>query len=267
MAEARRLVDAGARELVLLGQNVNAYHGDAPQGGVWGLARLLGALAEIPGLLRLRYTTSHPGDMDEALIRVHGDLPQLMPFLHLPVQSGSDRMLAAMNRRHGVDEYRRIIDRLRAARPDIAFSSDFIVGFPGENDDDFRATVKLVTEIGFAGAYSFRYSPRPGTPAAMMADIVPDAVAQARLIELQNLLEAQQRAFYAARIGQVLPVLFERPGRHDGQLVGRSPYAQGVHAAAPAALTGSIADVLITEATLQSLGGTLTAAGATDRAA
>jgi tRNA-2-methylthio-N6-dimethylallyladenosine synthase len=267
LAEARRLVESGARELVLLGQNVNAYHGDAPEGGIWGLARLLGALAEIPGLLRLRYTTSHPCDMDDALIRAHGELPQLMPFLHLPVQSGSDRVLAAMNRRHSVDEYRRIIDRLRAARPDIAFSSDFIIGFPGESDDDFRATRNLVTEIGFASAYSFRYSPRPGTPAALMADAIPDAVAQARLIELQNLLEAQQRAFYAARIGQVLPVLFEKPGRHDGQLIGRSPYAQGVHAAAPAALIGSIADVLITEATLQSLGGTVLAAGEKDRAA
>jgi tRNA-2-methylthio-N6-dimethylallyladenosine synthase len=267
LAEARRLVAAGSRELTLLGQNVNAYHGAAPDGGIWGLARLLRGLAEIPGLLRLRYTTSHPGDVDDALVRAHGELPELMPFLHLPVQSGSDRVLAAMNRRHTVDQYRRSIDRFRAARPDIAFSSDFIVGFPGESDADFRATLNLVAEIGFAGAFSFRYSPRPGTPAALMESAIPAAVAQARLLELQDLLEAQQRGFNASRIGQTLPVLFEKCGRHNGQLIGRSPHGQGVHAAAPDRLIGSIAEVSIVDSTLNSLGGVLAAAGTTDRAA
>ncbi|MEA2755268.1 MAG: tRNA-2-methylthio-N6-dimethylallyladenosine synthase [Aliidongia sp.] len=267
LAEARRLVAAGARELILLGQNVNAYHGDAPDGGVWGLGRLLRALAEIPDLLRLRYTTSHPRDVDDELIDVHGALPQLMPFLHLPVQSGSDRVLEAMNRKHTANDYRRTIGRLRDARPDIAFSSDFIVGFPGESDADFRATLDLAAEIGFASAFSFRYSPRPGTPAALMDSAVPEHVAQTRLLELQDLLEKQQRAFNAAQIGRVLPVLFEKPGRHDGQLIGRSPYAQGVHAAAPDHRIGRIADVQIIDSTLNSLGGELPRAGETDCAA
>jgi len=267
LAEARRMVAGGAREVILLGQNVNAYHGEAPDGGVWGLGRLIRALAEIPGLLRLRYTTSHPRDVDDDLISTHGEVPQLMPFLHLPVQSGSDRVLAEMNRKHSADEYRRIIDRFRAARPDIAFSSDFIAGFPGETDADFRATMRLVADIGFASAFSFRYSPRPGTPAALLEHAVPDAVAQARLLELQDLLETQQRAFYASKIGQVLPVLFEKPGRHDGQLIGRSPYAQGVHAAAPARLIGSVEMVRITDATLNSLGGELVLIDDTDQAA
>jgi tRNA-2-methylthio-N6-dimethylallyladenosine synthase len=255
--EARRLIGAGARELTLLGQNVNAYHGDAPDGGVWGLARLAYALAEIPGLERIRYTTSHPRDVDDALIAAHGDLPQLMPFLHLPVQSGSDRILEAMNRKHGAAMYRRLIDRFRAARPDMAFSSDFIVGFPGERDEDFQATMALVREVGFAQAFSFRYSPRPGTPAANIEDIVPDGVAQTRLLELQDLLERQQRAFFAGMIGRTLPVLFEKPGRHDGQLIGRSPYLQGVHALAHPRLIGTVQPVRITGATLQSLAGEL----------
>ena len=190
-----------------------------------------------------------------------------MPFLHLPVQSGSDRVLAEMNRKHTVDEYRRIIDRFRDARPDIAFSSDFITGFPGETDADFRATLRLVEEIGYAGAFSFRYSPRPGTPAALMENAVPEEVAQARLHALQDLLERQQRAFNAAKIGQIVPVLFEKPGRHDGQLVGRSPWLQGVHAPARARLVGSVEMVRITEASLNSLGGELVLAGDTDQAA
>jgi tRNA-2-methylthio-N6-dimethylallyladenosine synthase len=257
LAEARHLVAAGARELVLLGQNVNAYHGAGPDGGSWSLARLLEALAALPGLTRLRYTTSHPLDVDEDLIRAHGELPELMPFLHLPVQSGSDRVLAEMNRRHSVDDYRRIVDRLREARPDLALSSDFIVGFPGESDADFRATLRLVAEIGYASAFSFRYSPRPGTPAALMDGVVPEAAAQARLLELQELLETQQRRANAAQIGRVLPVLFEKTGRHDGQLIGRSPYQQGVHAAAPDRLIGTVAPVRILDATLNSLAGEL----------
>ena len=261
MVEARRLVAGGARELNLLGQNVNAYHGAAPDGGSWGLAKLAYALAEIPGLERIRYTTSHPRDVDEALIRAHGDLPQLMPFLHLPVQSGSDRILEAMNRKHTAAHYRGLIDRFRAARPDIVFSSDFIVGFPGERDEDFRATMDLVEEVGFVQAFSFRYSPRPGTPAATIEDKVPDAVAQARLLELQDVLERRQRAFFAGMIGRTLDVLFEKPGRHDGQLIGRSPYLQGVHALAHPRLIGTIHPVRITDATLQSLGGELVLVG------
>jgi tRNA-2-methylthio-N6-dimethylallyladenosine synthase len=267
LAEAKRLVASGAREIILLGQNVNAYHGEAPDGSIWGLGRLIRALAEIPALARLRYTTSHPRDVDDELIRAHETVPQLMPFLHLPVQSGSDRVLAEMNRKHTANDYRRIIDRFRDARPDIAFSSDFITGFPGETDADFRATLRLVEEIGYASAFSFRYSPRPGTPAALMENAVPEAVAQARLHELQDILERQQRAFNASKIGQVLPVLFEKPGRHNGQLVGRSPWLQGVHAPAPARLVGSVEPVRITEASLNSLGGELVLAGDTDQAA
>jgi tRNA-2-methylthio-N6-dimethylallyladenosine synthase len=257
LVEARRLVAAGARELNLLGQNVNAYHGEAPDGGSWGLARLAYALGEIPGLERIRYTTSHPRDVDEALIRAHGDLPQLMPFLHLPVQSGSDRILEAMNRKHTAAHYLTLIDRFRAARPDIVFSSDFIVGFPGERDEDFQATMDLVRKVGFVQAFSFRYSPRPGTPAANIEDTVPDAVAQARLLELQDVLERRQRAFFAGMIGRTLDVLFEKPGRHDGQLIGRSPYLQGVHALANPRLIGTVQPVRIRDATLQSLGGEL----------
>ncbi len=257
LVEAGRLVAAGARELTLLGQNVNAYHGEAPEGGIWGLGRLLRALASLPGLERLRYTTSHPRDVDEDLIAAHRDLPQVMPFLHLPVQSGSDRVLERMNRRHDADFYRRLIDRFRAARADMAFSSDFIAGFPGETEADFRATLALIEEVGYASAFSFRYSPRPGTPAALAEDQIPDEVALARLHAIQDLLERQQRAFNASMIGRVLPVLFERPGRHPGQLIGRSPYLQGVHADVPDSLIGRVAPVRIGESTLNSLGGTL----------
>ena len=256
IAEARRLAAQGAREITLLGQNVNAYRGSAPDGaGGWGLGRLIRALAEIEGLLRLRYTTSHPRDVDDALIAAHRDVPQLMPFLHLPVQSGSDRVLAAMNRRHKADDYRRVIDRLRRVRADIAFSSDFIVGFPGESDADFAATLDLAREIGYAQAYSFKYSPRPGTPAALMPQQVAEAVKAERLAALQALLAEQQRQFNAAAVGREMPVLFEKRGRHQGQLVGRSPYLQAVHAAAPERLIGALLPVRLVRAKANSLAG------------
>jgi tRNA-2-methylthio-N6-dimethylallyladenosine synthase len=257
MAEARALVAHGVREITLLGQNVDAYHGAGPDDREWGLGALIGALADIPGLARLRYTTSHPRDLDAALIAAHRDVPQLMPFIHLPVQSGSDRMLAAMNRRHTADDYRRIIDRLRDARPDMAFSSDFIVGFPGESDGDFAATLVLVREIGFAQAFSFKYSPRPGTPAASLADQVPEAAKAERLAELQALLDEQQHRFNAAMAGRTVTVLFEKPGRHAGQLVGRSPWLQAVHAPAPDRLLGQLATVKISAVLPNSLAGDL----------
>jgi tRNA-2-methylthio-N6-dimethylallyladenosine synthase len=257
LAEARDLVAHGARELTLLGQNVNAYHGAAPDDGVWGLGRLIRALAEIPDLVRLRYTTSHPADMDDELIAAHRDEPKLMPFLHLPVQSGSDHVLRAMNRRHGADDYRRTIDKLRAARPEIALSSDFIVGFPGEGDDDFAATLALVRAIGFAQAFSFKYSARPGTPAASRDDQVPEPVKAERLAALQALLSEQQDRFNAGFAGRAVEVLFEKRGRHLGQLAGRSPWLQPVHAAAPAALIGSIATVRVAAVEPNSLAGIL----------
>jgi tRNA-2-methylthio-N6-dimethylallyladenosine synthase len=260
LAEAERLVGAGARELTLLGQNVNAYHGAAPDGsGAWGLGRLIRALAEIRGLARIRYTTSHPRDMDEDLIAAHRDVAALMPFLHLPVQSGSDRVLAAMNRRHNADDYRRLVDRMRAAQPALALSSDFIVGFPGETDADFAATLALVRDIGFAQAYSFRYSARPGTPAAAMDGQVPDEVSATRLDALQTLIEAQQRAFNEASVGSVQPVLFDRRGRHAGQLAGRTPQFQAVHAQAPDALLGAVVPVRILAVVGNSLSGALAA--------
>jgi len=255
--EARRLVEAGARELTLLGQNVNAWHGAAPDGTNWGLGRLCRALAELDGLERIRYTTSHPRDMDDELISAHADVPQLMPYLHLPVQSGSDRVLAAMNRRHDAQSYLRLVERIRAARPDIALSSDFIVGFPGESDRDFEDTLSLVREVGYAQSFSFKYSPRPGTPGASMDAQVPDAVKSGRLEALQDLLNAQAREFHHATIGRRLSVLFEKPGRHQGQLVGRSPYLQPVHVDAPQALLGRIAEVEITGAEPHSLSGRL----------
>jgi tRNA-2-methylthio-N6-dimethylallyladenosine synthase len=252
LREARALVAAGAREITLLGQNVNAYHGEAPHGAgdgsTWSLARLIRELADrVPDLLRIRYTTSHPRDMDDDLIAAHGDVPQLMPFLHLPVQSGSDRVLEAMNRQHGANLYRRIVDRLRNARPDLALSSDFIVGFPGETAQDFAATMDLVREIEFAMAYSFKYSPRPGTPAAAMDDPAPEAEKDARLQELQALLNAQQQAFNQAALGRVLPVLLEKPGRRAGQLVGKTPQAQAVHVEADAARIGAVVAARITD--------------------
>jgi tRNA-2-methylthio-N6-dimethylallyladenosine synthase len=266
IAEARRLAGAGAREITLLGQNVNAYHGASPEGETWGLGELIGALAGIPGIARLRYTTSHPGDVDDRLVAAHRDVPKLMPFLHLPVQSGSDRVLAAMNRRHTAGQYCRTVERLRRARPDIALSSDFIVGYPGESEEDFRATTDLVRNIGFAQAFSFKYSPRPGTPAASTADQIPEPVKAERLSILQSLLREQQRAFNQACVGDVLPVLFEKPGRHPGQLVGRSPFLQSVHADAPVERIGDIVPLTIHAALPNSLAGAISPAAAEVRA-
>ncbi len=258
LAEARRLVGQGAREITLLGQNVNAYHGEAPDGSEWGLARLIRELADrLPGLRRLRYTTSHPVDMDEALIAAHRDVPILMPFLHLPVQSGSDRVLKAMNRRHTREDYLRLVDRLREARPDLALSSDFIVGHPGETEEDFAATLDLVRRVGFASAFSFKYSPRPGTPAADRPDQLDEATKDRRLAELQALLRDQQARFNASFLGRTVEVLFLEPGRHPGQLVGRSPWLQPVHAQAPATLAGDLRPVTITAVHPNSLAGRL----------
>ncbi len=254
-AEARRLVALGAREITLLGQNVNAYRGRAADGESLGLGGLIRRLAGISGLLRLRYTTSHPRDVDDGLLAAHREVPKLMPFLHLPVQSGSDSVLAAMNRRHRADDYRRVVERLRRARPDLALSSDFIVGFPGESDNDFAATLALVAEIGFAQAFSFKYSRRPGTPAAVAPRQVPEAVKEERLAVLQTLLQRQQRDFNAASVGRVLPVLLEKPGRHPGQLVGRSPHLQSVHLSETAARIGAVVPVRITGAGPNSLSG------------
>ncbi|MCB9946903.1 MAG: tRNA (N6-isopentenyl adenosine(37)-C2)-methylthiotransferase MiaB [Rhodospirillaceae bacterium] len=259
--EARRLAAIGVREITLLGQNVNAYHGEGLDGQAWGLARLLHALAGIAGVDRLRYTTSHPLDMADDLVAAHAEIPQLMPFLHLPVQSGADRVLAAMNRRHRADDYRRAVARLRRARPDIALSSDFIVGFPGEDDADFAQTLRLLTEIGFAQAYSFKYSARPGTPAAAMDRQVAEDVKAARLQALQQVLNAQQLAFNRRHEGSVLPVLFERRGRQPGQLQGRSPYMQVVNACGPDRLIGSIVPVRIDTGHANSLGGTVDTTG------
>jgi len=257
-AEARRLVAAGASEITLLGQNVNAYHGRAPEGaGSWGLGRLIAHLSEIEELLRIRYTTSHPCQMDDELIEAHRDMGKLMPFLHLPVQSGSDRVLEAMNRRHRADDYRRIVERLRRVRPEIAFSSDFIVGYPGESEVDFAATLDLVREIGFAQAYSFKYSARPGTPAALMEDQLPDQVKVERLRRLQALLARQQRAFNERSIGERVEVLLERRGRRPGQLAGRSPHMQVVNVAAGDELLGRVVEVEITHARAVSVAGRL----------
>ncbi len=257
IAEARRMVASGAREIALLGQNVNAYHGQGPDGETWTLARLLRALAEIENLHRLRYTTSHPGDMTSELMLAHRDNPALMPFLHLPVQSGSDKILAAMNRRHKADDFRKIIARLRDLRPDMAFTSDFIVGHPGETDKDFEATMALVRETGFALAYSFNYSPRPGTPAASLPQI-PDEVKNARLYELQAELRRQQDAFNASTVGLTTPVLFTGLGRKPGQIAGRTLYAQPVNVQHTTPLTGEIHHVTITTANPNSLLGNLT---------
>jgi tRNA-2-methylthio-N6-dimethylallyladenosine synthase len=253
--EARRLVDQGSREITLLGQNVNAYHGSDAAGREVGLGGLIRRLAAIDGLDRIRYTTSHPRDMDEDLIAAHGEVEALMPYLHLPVQSGSDRILAAMNRQHTAEDYLAIVERLRASRPDLALSSDFIVGFPGESDSDFDATMELVRAVGYAQAYSFKYSARPGTPAAGLDIQVDEAVKDERLAVLQELLEAQQETFNAATVGRRIDVLLDRPGRHAGQLLGRSPYNQAVHVAAPAVMRGAIVPVDIVGAASRSLSG------------
>ena len=257
LAEAEKLAGFGVRELTVLGQNVNAYAGEGPDGAPWSLARLLAALADIPGVDRLRYTTSHPADMSDDLIAAHRDIPALMPYLHLPFQAGSDRILAAMNRRHTAGHYLRLVDRIRAARPDLALSTDIIVGFPGETAEDFAATMAIVEAVGFASAYSFKYSPRPGTPAATMADQVPEAEKAERLAVLQARLNAQQAAFNAAQVGRVLPVLFERPGRKSGQIAGRSPYLQAVHVEAGEARIGEIFSVHVTHAGPNSLSGVI----------
>ncbi|HZZ88673.1 MAG TPA: tRNA (N6-isopentenyl adenosine(37)-C2)-methylthiotransferase MiaB [Caulobacteraceae bacterium] len=257
-AEARALAERGVREVTLLGQNVNAY--DDGEGG--GLAALVRRLARVPGLARIRYTTSHPRDMDDALIAAHAEVEQLAPYLHLPVQAGSDRVLKAMNRGHDAAHYLRLVERIRAARPDIAMSGDFIVGFPGERDADFEATLQLVREIGYASAFSFKYSRRPGTPAAAMPGQVPDAVKAERLARLQALLEAQQQAFNAAQVGRTLPVLIEKPGRKTGQVAGRSPYLQAVHCEGDARLIGQIVPTRIVEAARNSLAGALELAAA-----
>jgi len=267
IAEAGRLAAAGVREITLLGQNVNNYHGDEPpvttRAGssgpgsleTWGLGRLIRELGKIDGIERIRYTTSYPADMNDELIAAHGDVPELMPFLHLPVQSGSDTVLKAMNRRHTADDYRRLADLLREARPDIGLSSDFIVGFPGETDADFDATLGLVEEIGFVQAYSFKYSPRPGTPAAAMDGQVPGTVKSERLEALRDVLNAQQLAFNRSCVGRVLPVLLDRPGRKPGQWVGRSPYMQAVHVDDPIEGSGAIVRLAITAAHANSLKG------------
>jgi tRNA-2-methylthio-N6-dimethylallyladenosine synthase len=270
VAEVERLAESGVREVTLIGQNVNAYHGPGPDGAPWRLGRLLERVAQVPGIARLRYTTSHPGDMEDSLIGAHRELAALMPHLHLPVQSGSDRILAAMNRRHTRAHYLDAIARLRRARPDMAFSSDFIVGFPGETEEDFRASLALLEEVGFAGAYSFKYSPRPGTPAAEMADQMPEDVKHERLLRLQRAIERQQAAFNGNCLGRSFEVLFERPGRYPGQIVGRSPYLQAVQVqnapvespqgSGSAVAIGDVAAVTVTELSANSLFGTLAGA-------
>jgi tRNA-2-methylthio-N6-dimethylallyladenosine synthase len=257
VAEVEGLAAAGVREIILIGQNVNAYRGAGEAGRPATLGDLLHRLAEVPGVARLRYTTSHPSDMDASLIAAHRDLPILMPQLHLPVQSGSDRILAAMNRRHSRADYLAVVERLRAARPDIAFTSDFIVGFPGETEDDFEATLRMVDEVGYAGAFSFKYSPRPGTPASTRDDQIDERTKALRLARLQDRIERHQAAFNRACIGRRFEVLFEKPGRLPSQQAGRSPYLQAVHVMAPSSLIGEIASVRITGVGANSLFGTL----------
>jgi len=252
LREAEKLAEKGAREIVLLGQNVNAYDGDG-----WSLAKLCDAIADIEGIARIRYTTSHPRDMADDLISAHRDNAKLMPYLHLPVQSGSDAVLEAMNRQHSGDDYRRLVDRIRAAQPALALTSDFIVGFPGESDADFEATLKLVSDIGYATAFSFKYSKRPGTPASTMRKQIPEDVKAARLTALQKLLLDQQYKFDDTQIGKTLPVLFEKPARDAGQIMGRTPYLQPVHVKADASLIGQVREVAITRRTANSLHGAL----------
>jgi tRNA-2-methylthio-N6-dimethylallyladenosine synthase len=262
LADIERLARAGVREITLIGQNVNAYHGAGPDGKTWTLARLLARIAEIPGIDRLRYTTSHPRDMSDELIAAHRDLPQLMPQLHLPVQSGSNRVLEAMNRRHTRADYLRVVDRLRDARPDIALTSDFIVGFPGETESDFADTLMLIGEIGLSTAFSFKYSQRPGTPGAAMDDQIAEEIKTERLQRLQDEIERHQVAFNRSCLNRRLDVLFERKGRHPGQIVGKSPYLQQVQVTASSSLIGTIAEVSVTEISSNSLFGVLAQAPA-----
>jgi tRNA-2-methylthio-N6-dimethylallyladenosine synthase len=250
LAEARALVDAGAREITLLGQNVNAWAGDGGE----GLDALIRGLDALPGLARIRYTTSHPNDMTEGLIRAHAEVGKLMPFLHLPVQSGSERILKAMNRSHSRDSYLRVIERVRAARPDIAISGDFIVGFPGETDAEFEETLRIVEAVNYAQAFSFKYSPRPGTPAAEMEDQIPAEMMDERLQRLQALLNAQQLAFNQASVGRRTDLLLERAGRKAGQLIGKTPWLQSVHLETGAAI-GDIVEVELLSAGPNSLAG------------
>jgi tRNA-2-methylthio-N6-dimethylallyladenosine synthase len=257
VAEVEQLAGAGVREITLIGQNVNAYHGDGPNGQPRSLAQLLTRVSAVDGVERLRYTTSHPRDMDSDLIAAHRALPKLMPQLHLPVQSGSDRILAAMNRGHTRADYLAIVSRLRAACPDLALTSDFIVGFPGETETDFAETLSLVNEVGFSGAFSFKYSGRPGTPGADMTDQVDEEAKSDRLHRLQAAIDQSQAEFNRSCLGRTFDVLFEKPGRYAGQLVGRSPYLQPVQVAAPGAMIGMIATVTITEVASNSLFGTL----------
>ena len=261
IAEVRVLLDAGVREVTLLGQNVNAYHGVDAAGADWTLARLARRLAELPGLARIRYTTSHPRDMEADLVAAHRDLPALMPFLHLPVQSGSDRILHAMNRKHDIATYEALIQEIRIARPDIALSSDFIVGFPGETDADFEDTLALVRRVGFASTYAFKYSPRPGTPGADLPDQVPEEVMRERLARLQTLVEEQRQAFNRATVGRTVDVLFEKTGRHPGQIGGRSPYLQAVHVEGGPDLIGTVQPVEILSVGPNSLAGRLSVPG------
>ncbi|HAH65155.1 MAG TPA: tRNA (N6-isopentenyl adenosine(37)-C2)-methylthiotransferase MiaB [Rhizobiales bacterium] len=257
IAEVERLATMGVREITLLGQNVNAYHGPHPDESSWPLARLLRSLAEIPAIERLRYTTSHPLDMDEELIALFGNEPKLMPYLHLPFQAGSDRILAAMNRKHTAAQYEALIGKVRQARPDIALSTDIIVGFPGETDADFEETLALAARVRFAQAFSFKYSPRPGTPAASLEGQVPEAAKRERLYALQSLLDGDRHAFDRATVGRSLEVLFEGRGRKPGQIAGRSPYLQAVHVEGPDELIGQIADVDILAASPNSLTGVI----------
>jgi len=253
VAEAERLAAAGVREITLLGQNVNAWHGEGSDGREWGLGELLRRLAEVEGLDRLRYTTSHPRDMDDGLIEAHRDLPQLMPYLHLPVQAGSDRILKAMNRRHTAADYIRLVERIRAANPDLALSGDFIVGFPGETEQDFEDTMRLVERVGYAQAFSFKYSPRPGTPGADLDGHVDEAVKSERLLRLQDLLFRQQRDFAERCVGREIDLLLEKRGREQGQLIGRSPWLQPVIVGANPEEIGDIIRVRITQAGPNSL--------------
>ncbi|MGA0533627.1 tRNA (N6-isopentenyl adenosine(37)-C2)-methylthiotransferase MiaB [Hansschlegelia sp. KR7-227] len=247
VAEAERLAAAGVREITLLGQNVDAYHGEGPDGRPWSLARLLYRLAEIEGVARLRYTTSHPRDMDDDLIAAHRDLAALMPYLHLPVQSGSDRILKAMNRKHTADDYLRLVDRVREARPDLALSGDFIVGFPGETESDFEATLAIARAAAYASAFTFKYSPRPGTPAAERDDQVDDGVKSERLHRLQALIAEQQTEFARSLVGRRIDVLLDRPGRHPGQVAGRSPYLQPVQLPASSGSVGDVVEAVVTD--------------------
>jgi tRNA-2-methylthio-N6-dimethylallyladenosine synthase len=258
MNEARNLVAAGVKEITLLGQNVNAYHGEGYDGQSWSLGQLLHEMAKIDGLKRLRYTTSHPRDMHDELMEAHRDLPILMPYLHLPVQSGSDAILKAMNRHHTRDDYRRIIEKMRTIRSDIALSGDFIVGFPGETDQDFDDTLSLVDEIGYAQAFSFKYSTRPGTPGALMENQIDEAVKTERLMTLQELLRKQQQQFLQSRVDMTMDVLLEKKGKKEGQLVGRSPWLQPVNIDAPFSLLGELVTVHITHAGTNSLFAKLT---------